>query len=44
VFSVSVVLVLAAFFVALAAANPKVPLWPAVVLLTIVEMLQVWPR
>lgn len=36
--------VLSAFLCALFGAGGKFPLWPAVLLLTIVELIQLWPK
>ena len=38
------ILVLVAFAMTIAAAMGRGPLWVAVLLLTVVEMLRVWPR
>jgi hypothetical protein len=42
--SVSVLLVLAAFVVTIAAALNKAPLWVAVLLLVVLEMVRLFPR
>lgn len=42
--SLHVVLVGVAFIVTIAAATGRAPLWVAVILLALAELVQVWPR
>jgi hypothetical protein len=43
-FTVTVLLVFAAFALAVVSSSGRVPLWTSVVLLCVVELLQSWPR
>ena len=42
--AITVILALAALALALAAAGGRVPLWPSVFVLAVLELLQLWPR
>ena len=43
-FTLTLLLVFAAFVLTIASASGRVPLWPAVLCLVLAELLEAWPR